>query len=332
MKRLLSKKAILAILVIAIMLLLQIPVLAANQSTTIIKTSDNEYLIYEQEFINENFKFAYSNDKNIEKTELNFINSLQDNDKNYVAYVDNEIFNSYFLSSNTVYMWIEKSDKSISNAIEIDLDKAITQEELDAVANTTKRIKVTLDEENPEVENVDGVEYKTTIDSLKITPEDGYTYEYAIVRKDDNAKIADFIAMSEEIAQITDNFNSYVNIKKLDEFYTLYNSLIPEEKAWMDVEDYTVTQPEDSSEGEKYVVWLRATDAEGKQTVDVQFMTCSRVKNPEYVPEVIEQKTTVKLPVTFDTTITLLIILGVIILAIIALLIVKRQLNKNDKK
>ena len=39
MKRLLSKKAILAILVIAIMLLLQIPVLAANESTTIIKKS-----------------------------------------------------------------------------------------------------------------------------------------------------------------------------------------------------------------------------------------------------------------------------------------------------
>ena len=80
-------------------------------------------------------------------------------------------------------MWIEKSDNTISNAIEIDLDKAITQEELDAVANTTKRIKVTLDEENPEVENVDGVEYKTTIGNLKITPEDGYTYEYAIAEK-----------------------------------------------------------------------------------------------------------------------------------------------------
>lgn len=332
MKRLLNKNAVLVILVIAIMLLLQIPVLASNENTTIVKTSDDEYLIYEQEFINENFKFAYAKDKDIEETELNFINALQDNDKNYVAYVDNEIYDSYFLGSNTVYMWIENSNNIISNAIEINLDKAITQEELEAVANTTKRIKVALDEENPVVENVDGVEYTTTIGSLKITPEDGYTYEYAIVRKDDNAKIADFIGMSEEIAKIKDNFNSYVNIKKLDEFYTLYNSLIPEEKAWMDVEDYTVTQPEDSSEGEKYVVWLRATDAEGKQTVDVQFMTCSRVKNPEYVPEVIEQKTTVKLPVTFDTTITLLIILGVIILAIIALLIAKKQLNKNDKK
>ena len=332
MKRLLNKNAVLVILVIAIMLLLQIPVLASNENTTIVKTSDDEYLIYEQEFINENFKFAYAKDKDIEETELNFINALQDNDKNYVAYVDNEIYDSYFLGSNTVYMWIENSNNIISNAIEINLDKAITQEELDAVANTTKRIKVALDEENPVVENVDGVEYTTTIGSLKITPEDGYTYEYAIVRKDDNAIIADFIGMSEEIAKIKDNFNSYVNIKKLDEFYTLYNSLIPEENAWMDVEDYTVTQPEDSSEGEKYVVWLRATDAEGKQTVDVQFMTCSRVKNPEYVPEVIEQKTTVKLPVTFDTTITLLIILGVIILAIIALLIAKKQLNKNDKK
>ena len=78
--------------------------------------------------------------------------------------------------------------------------------------------------------------------------------------------------------------------------------------------------------------FVSATNEDDYSQIDVQFMTCSRVKNPEYVPEVIEQKTTVKLPVTFDTTITLLIILGVIILAIIALLIAKKQLNKNDKK
>ena len=96
--------------------------------------------------------------------------------------------------------------------------------------------------------------------------------------------------------------------------------------------DNIIYQPEDSTQGEEYVIWLKGTNTDGKEIVDVQFMTCSRIKNPEYVPEVIEQKTTVKLPVTFDTTITLLIILGVIILAIIALLIAKKQLNKNDKK
>ena len=134
MKRLLSKNAVLAVLVIAIMLLLQFPVLAAEKNITIIQTSEDEYLIYEDEFTNESFKFAYSKDKDIEETELNFINSLQDNDGNNVAYVDNEIFNSYFLDSNIVYMWVESSENNISNAIEIDLTKAITQEELDFVA------------------------------------------------------------------------------------------------------------------------------------------------------------------------------------------------------
>ena len=160
MKRLLSKNAVLAVLVIAIMLLLQFPVLAAEENITIIQTSEDEYLIYEDEFTNESFKFAYSKDKDIEETELNFINSLQDNDGNNVAYVDNEIFNSYFLDSNIAYMWIESSENNISNAIEIDLSKAITQEELDFVANTTKRISVTLGAEVPDVENVDGVEYE----------------------------------------------------------------------------------------------------------------------------------------------------------------------------
>lgn len=330
MKRLLSKNAVLAVLIIAIMLLLQFPVLAVEENTTIIQTSENEYLIYEDEFINESFKFAYSKDKDIEETELNFINSLQDNNENYVAYVDNEIFNSYFLDSNTVYMWIETSQNTISDAIEIDLSKAITQEELDFVANTTKRISVTLGTQDPNVETIDGVEHSTTVDHIQINPEEGYTYEYVIVRQNENSEIANFISMSKDIAQITENLNSYENIKKLDEFYTLYNSLIPTQ--WQEVTNNTIYQPEDSAEGEEYVIWLKGTDAEGEEIVDVQFMTCTREEEKEYVPEVIEQKTTVKLPVTFDTTITLLIVLGVIIVAIVVLVIVKKKLSKKDNK
>lgn len=330
MKRLLSKNAVLAVLVIAVMLLLQFPVLAVEENTTIIQTSEEEYLIYEDEFITKSFKFAYSKDKNIKETELNFINSLKDNDGNNVAYVDNEIFNSYFLDSNIVYMWVESSENNISNAIEIDLTKAITQEELDSVANTTKRISVTLGAEEPDVENVDGVEYTTTVGNMQINPEDGYTYEYVIVRQNKNSEIANFISMSKEIAVINENLNSYKNIKKLDEFYTLYNSLIPTE--WQKVTNNTIYEPEDSAKGEEYVVWLKGTNAEGKEIVDVQFMTCTREEEKEYVPEVIEQQTTVKLPVTFDTTITLLIILGVIIALIVALVIVKKKLAKKDNK
>ena len=330
MKRLLSKNAVLAVLIIAIMLLLQFPVLAVEKNTTIIQTSENEYLIYEDEFINESFKFAYSKDKNIEETELNFINSLQDNNENYVAYVDNEIFNSYFLDSNTVYMWIETSQNTISNAIEIDLSKAITQEELDFVANTTKRISVTLGTQDPNVETIDGVEHSTTVDHIQINPEEGYTYEYVIVRQNENSKIANFISMSKDIAQITENLNSYENIKKLDEFYTLYNSLIPTQ--WQEVTNNTIYQPEDSAEGEEYVIWLKGTDAEGNEIIDVQFMTCNREVDQEYVPEVIEQQTTVKLPVTFDITITLLIVLAIIVVAIVALLIAKKKLSKNEDK
>lgn len=330
MKRLLSKNAVLAVLIIAIMLLLQFPVLAVEENTTIIQTSENEYLIYEDEFINESFKFAYSKDKNIEETELNFINSLQDNNENYVAYVDNEIFNSYFLDSNTVYMWIETSQNTISDAIEIDLSKAITQEELDFVANTTKRISVTLGTQDPNVETIDGVEHSTTVDHIQINPEEGYTYEYVIVRQNENSEIANFISMSKDIAQITENLNSYENIKKLDEFYTLYNSLIPTQ--WQEVTNNTIYQPEDSAEGEEYVIWLKGTDAEGNEIIDVQFMTCTREVGQEYVPEVIEQQTTVKLPVTFDITITLLIVLAIIVVAIVALLIAKKKLSKNEDK
>lgn len=328
MEKLLKKSLVLLIVAIATMMLLQFPVKASEEDTNIVKTTD-EYLIYKQEILNESFKFAFAKDKNVSEQELNFINSLQDNDGNNIAYVNEEIYNSYFLDSNISYMWIQKNNEIVVKAQEINLNNAITQETINYVSNTTKRIATEISEESRE-EVIDGVTKETKVDTLNIIPEEGYTYEYKIVKPEEGSKNAEFFALSEEIANITEETNSYANILKLNDFYNLYNSLMPTD--WDAVENNTIKEPEETVEGEKYLIWLKATNANGDEITDVQFMTCQREENKEYIPEVIEQKTTVKLPVTFDINIILWIVFAIIVIAIVVLLIVKNKIANKNKK
>lgn len=279
-----------------------------------------------QIFLKENFKFAFAKDKNINEQELNFINSLQDNEGNNIAYVNEEIYNSCFLDSKS-YMWIQKNNEIVVKAEEVNLGNAITQENINYVSNTTKRIATEISEESRE-EEIDGVTKTTTVDTLNIIPEEGYTYEYQIVKPQEGSKYAEFFALSEEIAKITEDTNSYENIMKLNDFYNLYNALIPTE--WEKVENNQIKEPEDTQTGEKYLIWLKATNASGEEITDVQFMTCEREENKEYIPEVIEKTTTVKLPVTFDFNMVLWILFAILVIAIIVLLIVRSKIS--DKK
>lgn len=325
MEKLLKKSFVLLIVAIFAMMLLQFPVKAAEDDTNIVKTAD-EYLIYKQEFLEENFKFAFAKDKNINEQELNFINSLQDNEGNNIAYVNEEIYNSCFLDSKS-YMWIQKNNEIVVKAEEVNLGNAITQENINYVSNTTKRIATEISEESRE-EEIDGVTKTTKVDTLNIIPEEGYTYEYQIVKPQEGSKYAEFFALSEEIAKITEDTNSYENIMKLNDFYNLYNALIPTE--WEKVENNQIKEPEDTQTGEKYLIWLKATNASGEEITDVQFMTCEREENKEYIPEVIEKTTTVKLPVTFDFNMVLWILFAILVIAIIVLLIVRSKIS--DKK
>ena len=325
MEKLLKKSFVLLIVAIFAMMLLQFPVKAAEDDTNIVKTAD-EYLIYKQEFLEENFKFAFAKDKNINEQELNFINSLQDNEGNNIAYVNEEIYNSCFLDSKS-YMWIQKNNEIVVKAEEVNLGNAITQENINYVSNTTKRIATEISEESRE-EEIDGVTKTTTVDTLNIIPEEGYTYEYQIVKPQEGSKYAEFFALSEEIAKITEDTNSYENIMKLNDFYNLYNALIPTE--WEKVENNQIKEPEDTQTGEKYLIWLKATNASGEEITDVQFMTCEREENKEYIPEVIEKTTIVKLPVTFDFNMVLWILFAILVIAIIVLLIVRSKMS--DKK
>lgn len=328
MKERFKRISLLPIVAIIMLALLQFPVKAVESSTKIVKTTD-EFLIYNQNLLQESFKFAFTDEKDIEENKLNYINSIEDSEKNNIAYVNEEIYNSYFLNKNEVYMWAKRGEEVIVKAEKISLDKAITQENINYASNTTKRISTKISEEMEE-EIVEGVKKTTTVGVLNIIPEEGYTYEYTIINPQESEEYIEFLALSKEIAKLKENTNSYENILKLNNFYELYNKLIPEKLT--KVEDNKIKQPETSKNGEEYIIWLKATNQNGEEITDVQFMTCVREENKEYVPEVIEEKKVVKLPVTFDFNIVLWIIFAIVVLAIIVLLVIRKKISNKDEK
>lgn len=328
MKEHFKRISLLPIVAIMMLALLQFPVKAVESSTKIVKTTD-EILIYNQNLLQESFKFAFTDEKDIEENKLNYINSIEDSEKNNIAYVNEEIYNSYFFNKNEVYMWAKRGEEVIVKAEKISLNKAITQENINYASNTTKRISTKISEEMEE-EIVEGVKKTTTVGVLDIIAEEGYTYEYTIINPQESEDYIEFLALSKEIAKIEENTNSYENILKLNNFYELYNKLVPEN--WTKVEDNKIKQPESSKNGEEYIIWLKATNQNGEEITDAQFMTCVRKENKEYVPEVIEEKKVVKLPVTFDFNIVLWIIFAIVVLAIIVLLVIRKKISNKDEK
>ena len=105
-------------------------------------------------------------------------------------------------------------------------------------------------------------------------------------------------------------------------------NLIPTDSEWTEVENFEIVQPENTVEGDKYIVYLKEETA-NSTTVDVKFLTCAYK-----VDEGVDQKEetiieTVKLPVTFDRGTVLFIILGIIVLALVIFAIIRVKANKK---
>ena len=283
------------------------------------------------------FEFAFASDATTDVSTLNFINSTVDAEGNNVAYVDGDLEDTYFKDTdgNSVeqYMWVRQNNE-VSEPVLINLSTAITQDVIDFVNATTTRIPVTIGQEEKEPVTEEDTTVITTVTTtvgyLQIEPQDGYTYEYQLIKLP-NSNYTKFVELAEEISNFEENAVSYTNISKINEFYNLYNDLVPED--WNEVVDSRIEQPEDARNGEQYVVWIKATNSDGDETVDVQFMTSVREEAEETTTEIVKEEvtTTTKLPVTFDSNMILIIVLAVIIVAIIVLLIVKKKISKSKQ-
>lgn len=327
-----SKIKLVALLSLVLMLLsiFTMPAQAATNEKIILKKANDEFLIYYKEICNEEFEFAFSLDPKEEEDNLIFTKSAKDQLTETalnVAYVDEYLFTNYFNSDKPTYIWVRNNEgKMLVSADLVNLDEAILEETVELVNTTTKRIKTHIETTEPKTEIVDGVETTVTTGKLVLDNKEN-KYSYELIKVANNAEAEELFNLVEKL-QKNEELATYENLTFASEFYDLYNKLMPKTSDWTQVDDSEILQPENTLEGEKYIVYLK--DEQG--VVDVQFLT-SVYKVEEGVKEETETITeTVKLPVTFDSGSILFIILAVIVLALVIVTIVRVKANKKDEK
>ena len=320
-------KRILIILVFILLISMSTSVLATNEKIQILEDSKNCYMIYLQENLKESFEFAISSNPNETKENLQFKNSATDEigkNANYIAYIDEETYNN--LQGKEIYLWARKSENDyIVEKYKIDLKSAISKSNVELVNNITKTINVETSNVETSKENVDGVIITKTVGMIEVK-EEGKNY-YSLIKLPNGKDYNKFIELVEKLS-LSNTLNTFDKLNLTQEFVTLYEKLLPskDSKDWIEAQENKIMQPEDSKENDKYIVFLKNENNEGNVKYDVQFLTCFE----DYKQEVVSQKIESKLPITYDNPI-LFIILGILIIALIAVILVKYKSNKNKK-
>lgn len=294
-----------------LILLLSLPVNAANENIQLVKQSDTEYLIYVDGHLKNTFEFAFSED---ETEPTSYLVSAKDSNEggNYIAYI-----NEYTTASK--YLWAKDSEGTFAEGIEIDLNEAIPANELEEIQNVTKKIAVDTSKIQVEEKEVNG--NTVTVTTGKVVLEEEGNYEYQIVKLPNTDKYNELMDLAERISKISKETDMYSKLVLYTRFNTLYNELSSEldNDAWKEVENQEILQPEDTENGDKYVLWIK-----GEDILDAQFLTS------KYDEEKVIEKITTKLPVTYDNN-TLLVVLAVLVIAIVAVSVRIKSLKKESK-
>ena len=329
------KKSIKILIMLSIItLILLIANIVNASSKSIILKESGKYLIYNNEAIAEEFTFALSKESN--KEGLIFFPSGKDSnesDAKNVAYVD-ETTQSYIDENSEAFLFVrDKEGNYIIDGEKINIKNAIDTQLVETI---TKRIKVDTTKSNTTQTMIDDVLTEVTKGKVVITDSEEAEYSNILVKlpttgENDYSKLMDLaekIANKEELAKL----DFMQKLELMNSFYSLYVELEPEanDSAWIDVENFEILQPEDSKNGEQYIAFIKSVNGE-KTIIDAQFLTCYEEYKPLYEKETITIIETSKLPVTYDSTITLFIILAVIVVAIIILIFVRRKVSKKEE-
>ena len=331
MKRKTIFKIVFTLLVTIAIIAVSGNVLAANEECTILKKTNEEYVIYVKASLDQEFEFAYTNKVLENDDELDYIKSAKDSEKGTaIAYVDSSLYTKYFKDAENTYLWAKRGTEYLAKGIKIDLSKAISEDMVAFVKNTTKRIAVNTEKKDEVVTEKDGIKYTTTTGKIEITADSKLQYAYVMVNVANSKEYADLVALAEKL----NNMEAESNVTKIEnskEFYDLYEKLLSEvdNKAWVNVENMQIPQPKESKTGDKYVVWIRQGN-ENNATYDVQFMTCYNEENKEFIKEDKVIKTTSKLPITYDS-IALFVVLGIAVILFAVVLVVRNKSKKETK-
>ena len=331
MKKSTIKLVAFGMLVLMLLSIFTVPVKAETYEKVVLKKADKEFLIYYKDICNDEFEFAFSLDKSQPTDDL-FTRSAKDQaDEGAldVAYIDATLYDTYF-ATNKAYIWIkDNNDQMLVSADLVDLTDALNDGMIELVNNTTKRIDVDTTQTHETHEMVDGVDTTITTGKVVVDEKGGAKYSYTLTRLTDTTTKANKLfdlaeALKEDIS------DTYTNLSLSKQFYDLYMELMPTNSEWTEVENSEILQPDNTVEGDKYIVYLKE-ETDDSITVDAKFLTCV-YKADEGVDQKEETITeTVKLPVTFDSGTILFIILGIIVLALVIFAIIRVKANKKDE-
>lgn len=311
MKKCKSKILVIVLLIILLLSILQINSLATNSNILIIQQNENQYMIYIESMINQEFEFAFSNSK--EETNLNYIAFAEDTSGNNVAYVDSELKDSFFGTEDT-YLWVKTSEGIVINGEKITLNDSKTIEELNQIMDLTKRITV---------------ESTAEEEKIKINGKQDETYYYQFCVVNSSEEYTRLMKLVNKMSEFDENTNVFLKLQTHNELNELYKSLYSKlnDKDWVKAENLEITKPYGATENQQYVLWLK----DGNENVDVQFLTAYEKTVTTVSEKANIKQVTSQLPYTFDETTTLFIILGAVTIAIIVILAYKK-VNKNARK
>ena len=332
MKTFNSKKFVLVLALVILALVIPTKIFAATQSVAIVKIED-DYSIYIDGLENKDFKFSFTNQKpeSDNPGDSNLIANWEDNNGVHIACLEST---SDIDLNEKVYMIIEADGET--SVTELDLENAIDKAEMANVEALTTIISVDTNQTTTTSDNENGVATTQTVGQVDITESSEYNYEdyeykYQLIKIDgtesETAKQLSDLVDSLQTSYST--LSTYNKILKTKEIRDLYNSL-KDEASMSDVKDYVIYQPEDSKEGDKYLVLLQQLSGGRVVREDIQFLVCTEGHQQEVVKEVKEIKKATALPRTFDSIILLVVLVVIVIIAIAVILRVKK-LSKNEK-
>ena len=327
-----SKKVMLVFLLVLLIMLLPTKIFAATQSVAIVKV-ENDYSIYIDGLENKDFKFAFTNQNPEDETsfESQLIPNWEDNNGVNIACLEEDTS----LNLNEPVFMIVKVGEELS-VTELDLNKAISKTDMASVEAITTIIDVDTTQTTTTSDNENGVVTTQTVGQVNIIESaeynyKDYEYQYNLIKIDgtESETATKLSNLVDSLQSTYSTLSTYNKILKTAEIRDLYLSL-REEAVYSKVNDYVIYQPEDSKEGDKYLVLLQQLS--GKEVVreDIQFLICTEGHKQEVVKEVKEIKKATALPRTFDSII-LLVVLAVILITAIAVILRIRKLNKNEE-
>lgn len=296
----------------------------SENNISLVKTENSKYIVY-VENLNETFKYSVS--KNDEEPVEYDVSSLDSNNNN-VALIDLEILGQ---DTNNVYLWIKPSSGEVVKK-QIDLNDYIDFEDVSKINQLTHLISVRNDEQQETITDSESKTKTVITGKIVISDDNTKSYDCALLKLPSTDKVNKIVDLVEQINNFSENVDMYIVTTKYKEIITLYKDLARDLK-FEKVENMEIMQPEDSLNGDRYLMFLRKLDGDRVIQEDIQILTCKRLED-EGQDKIVTQKEVekaVKLPITGGNLFLICGFIALVVALIILLVIKKKSANKRTE-